>query len=249
MSRFILLIFILWTTSALAANQMNIPILTYHNFDPTTTGSMMISTTKFEEQLKWLKDNGYTVIPMKDAVDYLQGKIAALPTKPVVITVDDGRVTVYQYMLPIVLKYHIPVTLFIYPSCISRVSYALTWDQLKELQKTGLFDIQSHTYWHPNFNQEKKHLSSDAYRKFVHDQLVTSKKILEDKLSTKIVFLAWPYGIYDKILEEEAEKAGYVMAFSVDDRSANKSEKWMAEPRFVILEKYSMKTFIKFMEM
>lgn len=246
MQRIIFLIFFVLTTSALAENKINIPILTYHNFDPSIPGSMTITTVKFEAQLKWLKDNGYTVIPLKDVVDYLQGKRTSLPPKPVVVTADDGRVTVYQYMLPIIRKYNIPVTLFIYPSCISRASYALTWDQLKELQKTGLFDIQSHTYWHPNFNQEKKNLSTNEYRKLVHDQLVASKKILEDKLATKITLLAWPYGIYDKYLEQEAAKAGYEMAFSVDDRSANKSENKLAEPRYVILNKYSMKTFIQF---
>lgn len=112
-----------------------------------------------------------------------------------------------------------------------------------------MFDIQSHTYWHPNFNQERKKLSPGVYNKLVRDQLSASKKTLEEKHGTKISLLAWPYGVHDKNLEQAAEKAGYDMAFSVDDRSANKSESLMAEPRFVMLEKYSMKTFIKFIEM
>lgn len=242
----IFLVFVFFSINALAADKIYIPILTYHNFDPSIPGSMTINTAKFESQLKWLKDNGYTVVPLQEVVSYLQGNHPALPPKSVVITADDGKETVYKYMLPLVRKYNIPVTLFIYPSAISRASYALTWDQLKELKNTGLFDIQCHTYWHPDFKQEKKHLSSSEYQKLVHVQLVNSKKILEEKLGTKITLLAWPYGIYDKYLEQEAAKAGYVMAFSVDDRSTSKSEKKMAEPRYVILEKYSMKTFIDF---
>lgn len=70
--------------------------------------------------------------------------------------------------------------------------------------------------------------------------------MLEKKLGTKITLLAWPYGIYNQYLEQEAKNAGYEMAFTVDDRSANKSEKSMAMPRYVILNKYSMRTFIKF---
>lgn len=229
--------------AAFAENSVNVPILVYHNFDPVKLGSMTISIKKFEEQLNWLKNNGYTVIPLKELVSYLQGKAISLPPKPVVITDDDGRESVYKYMLPLVLKYKIPVTLFIYPIIISHASYALTWEQLKELQKTGLFDIEGHTYWHPNFKQEKRHLSPSEYQKLVHVQLVNSKSILEKKLGTNITLLAWPFGIYDTYLENEAEKAGYVMAFSIDARSANKSMNKMAQPRYMMIEGQSMKTF------
>lgn len=228
---------------ALADNTLSIPILTYHNFDPSKPGSMTISVKKFADQLKWLKENGYTVIPLKDAVSYLQGKKSSLPPKSVVITADDGRNTQYTYMFPLIKKYHIPVTLFIYPTSISNATYALTWEQLKIMQQTGLFDIQCHTYWHPNFIQEKKKLTPAQYEKLVHVQLFNSKQLLEKHLGTPIIYLAWPYGIYDKYLEKEAAKAGYQIAFSIDDRKANKSEKMMAEPRFMVRENQSMKTF------
>lgn len=243
MTRFAIIIFCLWSLAASASKAIRVPILTYHNFDPSIPGSMTIGTARFEEQLQWLKDNGYTVIPLKQLVGYLQGKTTSLPPKPVVITADDGRKTVYTYMLPLVKKYHVPVTLFVYPSAISRASYALTWQQLKELQQTGQFDIQGHTYWHPNFNEEKKNLSAKHYQQLVHTQLINSKKILEDKLGKPITLLAWPYGIYDPYLEQEAKKAGYTIAFSVDDRDANTSEKMMAMPRYMISAKMSMKTF------
>ena len=106
-----------------------------------------------------------------------------------------------------------------------------------------MFDIQGHTYWHPNFKQEKKRLSPTAYEKLVNVQLAGSKKVLEEKLNTKITLLAWPYGIYDKYLKQEAANAGYTMAFSIDDRSANKSENMMSQPRYMISEHQSMKTF------
>lgn len=228
------------------ADNIRVPILTYHNFNPTVKGSMSITPAKFEMQIKWLKDNGYTVIPLQNVVSYLQGKEITLPEKPVVITADDGWESVYTYMLPIAREYHIPVTLFIYPLTISKGAHALTWNQLKELQKTGLFDIQGHTYWHPNFKQEKKHLTPIAYQKFVHNQLANSKKVLEDKLHKPITLLAWPFGIYDDNLENEAAKS-YVMAFSIDDRSASKSEKSMAQPRYMVSEGRSMKAFAALM--
>lgn len=41
-------------------------------------------------EIKRLKDNGFTVIPLKEAVEYFQGKPTTLPAKPIVITADDG---------------------------------------------------------------------------------------------------------------------------------------------------------------
>ena len=234
---------VLFPCSTFANDAINIPILCYHNFSPSTPGSMNMRPQKFEAQLKWLKDNGFTVIPLREAVEYLQGTRVSLPTKSVVITADDGWQSVYTYMFPLVRKYNIPVTLFIYPQTISQGKHAMTWDELKELQRTGLFDIQGHTYWHPNFKQEKKKLSPLGYEKFVKTQLVNSKKILEDKLGNKITLLAWPFGIYDNYLEQEAANAGYIMAFSIDARTANRSYHAMAQPRFMIIESQSMKMF------
>lgn len=238
-----LMITTLFSIPSFAEETVNIPILCYHNLNPTKPGSMNLTPQKFEGQITWLKDNGYTIIPLKDAVAYLQGKDVTLPAKPVVITDDDGWESVYEYMLPIVKKHNIPVTLFIYPQTISQGKHAMTWEELKDLQKTGLFDIQGHTYWHPNFKQEKKKLSSPEYQKFVQVQLGKSKKILEEKLGTKITLLAWPFGIYDAFLEQEAKNAGYEMAFSIDARTANKSFRPMAQPRFMIIDGQSMKTF------
>ena len=119
----------------------------------------------------------------------------------------------------------------------------MTWQQLKELQQTGLFDIQSHTYDHPNFKQAKKRLSAAAYGKYVNSQLIKSKQILEEKMGTKVTLLAWPFGIYNSYLEQAAANAGYSMAFTIDYRAANKGFQPMAQPRFMIIDAQSMKTF------
>lgn len=242
--RVLLLITVLLIPSLTFANaQINIPILCYHNFNPTIPGSMTLTPQKLEAQIKWLKDNGYTIIPLQEAVAYLQGKRVQLPPKSIVITADDGWQSVYKYMLPLVRKYNIPVTLFIYPQTISTGKNAMSWEQLKELKETGLFDIQGHTYWHPNFKKEKKKRTTAAYEQFVKQQLETSKKILEDKLDIKVTLLAWPFGIYDPYLEQAAANAGYTMAFTIDARTANRNYRPMAQPRFMIIDAQSMKTF------
>lgn len=240
---FSFLLLVLFSYTPTFANNIHIPILCYHNLNPVVPGSMNLTPKKFAAQIKWLKDNGFTIIPLKEAAAYLLGKRATLPAKPVVITADDGWKSVYQYMYPIVRKYQIPVTLFIYPQTISEGKNAMTWDELKELQHTGLFDIQSHTYWHPNFKKEKRKLSPAAYEQFVKKQLLDSKILLEKKLGTNVIYLAWPFGIYDRHLEQAASQAGYVMAFSIDHRSAKRNDRPMAQPRFMIVEPQTTKTF------
>lgn len=226
-----------------ATENLRVPILVYHDIHPTTKSSMTISTKKFEEQLIWLRDNGYTVIPLRDLVDYLQGRRDSLPKKAVVITADDGRSSVYEYMWPIVRKYDVPVTLFVYTSPISNAKWAMTWDQLRELKNTWHFDIQGHTYWHPNFKQERKKLSNDEYRKLLHANLVKAKEVIDKKIGTDITLLAWPFGIYDADLEQAASKAGYEMAFSIDGRDASRTERTMSQPRYMVVDSQSMRTF------
>jgi peptidoglycan/xylan/chitin deacetylase (PgdA/CDA1 family) len=143
-----------------------------------------------------------------------------------------------------VRQYHIPVTLFIYPSAISNASYAMTWGQLKQLQQTGLFDLESHTYWHPNFKKDKKKLKPAEYQKDVDTQLSKSKAVLERRFGTKVDLLAWPFGIYDDELERAAAKAGYVAAFSIDRRNASKSENILAEPRYLMVNGDDTKGFV-----
>jgi peptidoglycan/xylan/chitin deacetylase (PgdA/CDA1 family) len=204
---------------------------------------MNMTPKKFESQIKWLKDNGFNIIPLKQAVEYLQGKRESLPEKAIVVTADDGWKSVYTYMFPVIKKYNIPVTLFIYPETISKGKNAMTWEELKKLQQTGLFDIQSHTYSHPNFKQAKKRMSPENYEKYVTSELINSKNILENKTGNKILYLAWPFGIYNSYLEQAAAKAGYVMSFTIDAIPANHTFRPEAEPRYMIVDGLTVKTF------
>lgn len=244
-SKLFILFFITIISSgiAIAGNSLSVPILVYHVLNPAIPSSMTITPERFESQMKWLKNNGYTVIPLRQLVSYLQGENIALPAKPIVITADDGWKSDYTYMYPIARKYNIPITLFIYPGTISQGKNALTWDQLKELIKTGLFDIQDHTLTHPNFKQAKKHMSHDAYEKFVRRELSDSKKILESKLGVKVDFIAWPFGIYDSYLEQQAARAGYTMAFSIDFRNASRIYRSTAQPRYMIVDSQNITMF------
>lgn len=249
MSLFIMLIFVFSIAEGKSGgtektpSELQIPILLYHRFGPVVADGMTVTTPVFETHLKYLKENGYSVIPLKQLVNYILRKGPPPPSRSVVIAVDDGHKSVYTDMLPLVRKYNIPVTLFIYPSAISNASYAMTWDQLRELKKSGFFDFQSHTYWHPNFRKEKRKLSPGEYDKFVDMQLKKSMARIEKELDVKVTLLAWPFGIDDNGLFRKASAAGYVAAFSIERHHATISDNIMALPRYIVVNADRGKTF------
>ena len=217
--------------------EVRVPILLYHRFGPSVADSMTVTTARFEGDLKYLKDRGFTVIPLRQLVDSLNGKKPAIPPRSVVITADDAHKSVYTDMFPLLKKYRVPITLFVYPSAISNASYAMTWSQLREVKESGMVDIQAHTFWHPNFKKEKKKLTPGEYDKFVEMQLKKGKETLEKRLGGKVDMLAWPFGIYDDELMKKAAAAGYVAAFTMERHNANLSDKMMALPRYLMAGK------------
>lgn len=243
-----LLILLCLTSTAMAAEAFRVPILLYHRFGPTVADGMTIKTSVFESHMKYLHDNGYTVIPLRKLVDHYLGKGPAPKPKSVVIVEDDAHKSVYSDMLPIVRKYGYHVTIFTYPSAISNAKYAMTWDQLRELKKTGLFDVQSHTYWHPNFKKERRKLSSTALDQLVMSQLRKSKARLETELGSKVDMLAWPFGIYDDYLIGKAKEAGYVTTFTIDRRHATNADPVTKLPRYLLVNADSGKAFSQLLE-
>ncbi len=235
--RFLLPLFFVACLSPLSvfAADAGVPILLYHRLGPVVADSMTMTTATFESHLKYLKENGYTVIPLRRVIDWYQKKAPAPPAKSVVIVEDDAHKTVYSDMLPLVKKYNVPVTVFIYPSAVSNAKYAMTWDQIRELKKTGLFDFQSHTYWHPNFKKEKKKLKPAEYDKLVDGQLKKAKEKIEKELGGKVDLLAWPFGIYDDQLVQLATAAGYIATFTIERRHATANESILKLPRYLLI--------------
>lgn len=221
----------------------HVAILVYHRFSETADDSMTVRMRTFETQLRVLHEHGYHIVPLREVIDWLRDSNVRLPDKPVVITVDDGHRSVFEKLLPIVLRDQFPITLFIYPSAISNASYALTWEQLRTLKQTGLFDIQSHTYWHPNFKVERRQRTPADFQQFVRTQLDNSRRRLEAQTGAHIDMLAWPYGIYDDELLALAAEKHYVAAFTLDARKADRHAPLLALPRFLMIDAYGAHAF------
>ena len=135
---------------------IKIPILLYHDFVTTVPNSdpdnfNYINTPEsFEENIKTLLENNYTIISMKELADANNGK-AKLPNKPIVITFDDGYYSNYEYIYPIIKKYNVKVSIFIITDKVGKeidgIKY-LGWAECIEMQNSGLVEIFSHSKRH-----------------------------------------------------------------------------------------------------
>jgi peptidoglycan/xylan/chitin deacetylase (PgdA/CDA1 family) len=213
-----------------AANE--VAILVYHRFGPTA-GSTTVSDAALDEQLAWLATH-VRVAPLRSVIEALQSDMRTADRPCVAITADDGHRSVYTDLYPRIRHYRLPVTLFIYPSAISNASYALTWAQLQDMATSGLVDVQSHTYWHPNFHEEKSRRSPADYHNFVDMQLLRSKRVIEAHLGQQVDMLAWPFAIHDEELEAAAKQAGYIAGFVLGNKPALPGDDMLALPRFWI---------------
>jgi peptidoglycan/xylan/chitin deacetylase (PgdA/CDA1 family) len=213
-----------------------VAILVYHRFAQMAVDSMTVRVTTFEAQLAFLREHGYRIVALGDIVAWLRDRSSTLPPKAIAVTVDDGHRSVYEVMMPIVMREHIPVTLFVYPSAISNASYALTWDQLRALKSTGLFDVQSHTWWHPNLGIEERRQSPDRFRRFAMQQFTHSRDVIEREVGGRVDMIAWPFGIYDDELVTLARSAGYVAGLTIEARRVRRNDSLLTLPRFLMVD-------------
>ena len=143
------------TKEPISPSQNYIPILMYHTVDdtfPAEEANSSVDTQTFDSQMKALLDNGYTPINFHDLKQYMAGEVT-LPEKPILLTMDDGYLNNYTKAYPIYKKYNIQATLFVSPYYMQNenTNRHFGWKAAKEMEDSGLIDIQSHGYNHTPF--------------------------------------------------------------------------------------------------
>lgn len=210
-------------------------ILVYHRFGPDASSSMSTTTAVFTGQMAALRAAGYDIVPLADLVDVL--RLRQPPGRNLVaLTIDDGHQTVYTELLPVLRRMALPATLFVYPSAISHARYALTWEQLRSLASSPAIEIGAHTFWHPDFRQERLRLPPADYARFAASQLDRPRIVLRKELGVAARFLAWPYGIHDDQLARLAQDSGYAAAFALGNRNATAADPLYALPRHMVVD-------------
>jgi peptidoglycan/xylan/chitin deacetylase (PgdA/CDA1 family) len=191
-----------------------VTVLNYHHFLEDCDSLLCLPPAIFDQQMKYLKNNGYRTVTMEDLAGFLQYR-QALPKKSVMITIDDGYRSAYEVACPILKKYGFTATLFIYTDYVGVSDKAITWDQLRELHADG-FQIGSHTISHSDLTMKKEGESEKDYSARLKKELIDSKRIIDSKLTQNTIAIAFPFGRYDESILSMAQQAEYELGFSVE---------------------------------
>lgn len=196
-----------------------VPILTYHKFTKGRGDITTVSEKAFEEQMNFLRKNGYQVITLDAFFDFLDLK-RPIPRKSVVITADDGWRSFHEIAYPILKKYGYPATLFVYTDFISINSRSqLDWDTLREMNRNGI-DIQNHTKTHRYLDRR---LGAENYREYfeaVKKEVIESARTIKKNLNIDVKYLAYPYGDTNHLIAALLDKLQYRGGLTVERASA-----------------------------
>lgn len=204
------------------------------------------TTAQFIEQLDYLEQNGYCVVPLEDVVAAVDGT-KSLPPKAVAITVDDGWACTYTTMLPILRERRLPFTLFVYPHIIDRGTHAMTSAQLAAMAGAENVEIGSHAYTHPFLTLKNNPGVADEYPRFLERELLGSKKAIERITGKPVRFLSYPYGDYDAAVMKAAESYGYRGAVTVERGRITPSATRLMLKRYLIHNTTTLEQFKTFL--
>lgn len=219
-----------------------VPVLTYHKLSRNgNSDAMTVREADFEAQMRFLRENGYRVIPLEDLFEFLQFR-RQIPARSVVITFDDGWRSVYDIAWPILKKYGYPATLFVYTDLIVGSRETLSWEQVRELSRDGL-DIQCHTKTHRYLGRKERKESFRDYFEAVRKEIVESSKILRKHTGREPKYLAYPYGDTNALVVAMLRREGYRLAFTVERESAPFFSNEFRVSREMIYGTFSLKEF------
>src|SRR5689334_6497898 len=190
--------------SAPAADSLRVPILVYHSVMPHHPGQtaeqrvLSVDDSVFVAQMRYLVDGGYHVVPFAALVDALEGR-DTLPARAVVITFDDGWENQYLHAFPILRRFGLTATFFVFTTPIGTDRKLMTWEQLRALQAAGM-TVGSHTRTHPILPD---------YHAALHNEVAMSRADIAQHLGRAPDFFAYPFGAWDAQSAAWARTAGY----------------------------------------
>lgn len=212
---------------------VNVPILMYHHIDPDPSlhNLMIIPPEKFEQDMRAIKEAGYTTVHLSDLVDYVNGE-GDLPENPVVVTFDDGYLSNYEHAYPVLKALDMKATISVIGWSVGRDTHRIegekfyphfSWEQAKEMYDSGLVEIQNHSFdMHEGEDADrfatlpKEGESTGEYsRAFVED----AKKIetqIEANVGNDVFTYTYPYGAYTLQSEQILKDLGYDVTVSIN---------------------------------
>lgn len=215
----------------------SVSILCYHEVD-RAGDSFAVSHQRLENQLKYMKEQGYHFVSLDEYIRYTKGEVQ-LPEKSVMVTFDDGYRSFYTKAYPLLKKYQVPGMLAIVSSWTNHeekpndVRDTASWEELREMEASGLVTVVSHT--HAMHKQQEinpqgsrngvvgshlyvnGHYETDAeYASRVKNDIDEVQRLFQEKLGHKCRAMVWPYGIYTKEAVEIARASGMEATFLLE---------------------------------
>lgn len=211
------------------ANEIQLPIIMYHSIlkENKNNNKYIVSPKLFEEDLKYLKEQGYTPVFMKDVISFVEGK-SKLPKKPIVITFDDGYYNNYYYAYPLLKKYNMKAVISVVGKMSDEFSnsndknpnYAhVTWDDILEMHLSGYWEIQNHSYDCHTYDQRNgvsqvSNESDSHYKSFLTSDICH----LQDKIAyvTGVApnTFTYPFGAFNENTDTVLKDIGFKATLS-----------------------------------
>lgn len=206
-----------------------VTVIMYHNFiseEDIKNGvefeEYSISPSAFEEDLKYLKNNGYTTITSDDLIKYMHGE-KPLPPKAVIISIDDGTLGVYKNAWPLLKKYKMKAdfnvigenidaaweTIHNGGTRLGQTAPYCQWNELKEMCKSGEINLCSHTYGLHKYNRQKRvgmmindGESIESYTEVIKEDFKLASRCITGWTDIVPKTVAYPYSKRNEITDD-----------------------------------------------
>ena len=195
-----------------ANGYQTVPILCYHRFG-LDKSKMVVTPDDFTRQMEYLAQHDYRVIRIAELIEFLQGK-RALPKRAVVVTMDDGYKSAYQYAFPTLRRFGFPATIFVYSDYVG-AREGLSWKEMQEMVASGLVDIQPHSKTHSNLGFAQPSEDEAAYQQRIQAETQAPLHDISKNLNIPVHTFAYPYGDTNKEVIDQLKQRDYRLAVTV----------------------------------
>jgi peptidoglycan/xylan/chitin deacetylase (PgdA/CDA1 family) len=186
----------------------------------------------FRAQLEAIRRGGFHVIELEQLRAHLAAG-APVPSKPIALTFDDNGHGIYENAFPLLKRYGFHATVFVHTNFVGTTTSKRhnTWDQLREMQRSGLVTVQSLTANHP---PDLRTLSdADVLHEFA-----LSAHSIHARLGYRPIAIVYPEDNYDERLARLAAQSGYQIGFIEDWGNAGDSENMLLIHRYSVLTRF-----------
>ena len=211
---------------------IKLPIIMYHSVLKSKKSKYIVTPEQLENDLKYIKEEGYTTITMTDLIEYVY-KDKPLPEKPIMITFDDGYYNNLTYAAPLLKKYDMKAVISIvgkYTDDFTRTNEAnvnyghLRWEDINLLINEGTIEFQNHSYnLHSTSGKrkgsmKKKGESLEEYTKLLKEDIMKLQEEFNENTNYTPNTFTYPFGAVSKDSVESIKELGFKASLSVSDK-------------------------------